>query len=158
VTGSASWNKSENVKTLSLVNPKTGQPIDIINPFGAIGTPLAQSPPFQGNLRARYEFAINEYQAFFQVGATHQAHSLANTDKLSSTLQGVCQCFDLPAFSTYDASLGISKGDWAVQLYGENLTDTRAILYADYSQYVKENTINRPRTLGLRFSYNFVSK
>jgi outer membrane receptor protein involved in Fe transport len=158
VTGSASWNSSENVKTLSLVNPKTGQPINIVNPFGAIGTPLAQSPPFQGNLRARYEFAINEYQAFLQVGATHQAHSLANTDKLSSTLQGVCQCFDLPAFSTYDASLGISKGDWAVQLYGENLTDTRAILYADYSQYVKENTINRPRTLGLRFSYNFVSK
>jgi len=36
-----------------------------------------------------------------------------------------------------------------------NLTDTRAILSSSYTEWVKANTINRPRTLGLRFSFKF---
>jgi iron complex outermembrane recepter protein len=155
VTTSAAWNQSEVVKTLSLVNPTTGMQINIVNPFGALGSPLAQSPPFQGNIRARYEFRVGEYNAFWQVGATHQAHSYASTDHLTTTLQGATVAFDLPAFSTYAAAAGVSKGAWALQLYGENLSNTRANLYADYSQTVKAVTINRPRTLGLRWSYKF---
>ena len=42
------------------------------------------------------------------------------------------------------------------QLYGQNLTDTRADLFTNYGQFVKAVTVNRPRTLGLRFSYNFL--
>ena len=38
---------------------------------------------------------------------------------------------------------------------GENLTDTRATLFSSYAEYVKMNTINRPRTLGVRFPYKF---
>ena len=155
VTAAASWNSSDVVKTLALVNPSTGQPINIVNPFGALGSSLALSPPFQGNIRARYEFAINEYQAFWQVGAMHQAHSYATVDKVSTTLQGASVAFDDPGYSTYFASLGISKDAWQAQLYGDNLTNTRADLVSDYSETVKANTINRPRTLGLRFSYKF---
>jgi iron complex outermembrane recepter protein len=155
VTGSAAWNSSEVVKTLSLVNPNTGQPIDIVNPFGALGTPLAQSPPFEANIRVRYEFDINDYHPFWQVGATHQAHSYATTDKLAETLQGGTVAFDDPGFSTYDASVGIDKHPWTVQLYGANLTDVRAILYANYKEFVKADTINVPRTIGVRFSYKF---
>ena len=155
VTAAASWNSGEVVKTLALVNPSTGQPINIVNPFGTLGSSLALSPPFQGNIRARYEFAINEYQAFWQVGATHQAHSYATVDKVSTTLQGASVAFDDPGYSTYFASLGISKDAWKAQLYGDNLTNTRADLVSDYSETVKANTINRPRTLGLRFSYKF---
>jgi iron complex outermembrane receptor protein len=155
VTAAASWNSSEVVKTLSLVNPKTGQPIDIANPFGALGSPLAQSPPFEGNVRARYEFSIDEYQAFWQVGANHQGGSYATTNRLSTTLQGESVAFYDPGFTTYAASAGISKDAWALSLYGENLSDTRATLYSSYAEYVKMNTINRPRTVGLRFSYKF---
>jgi iron complex outermembrane recepter protein len=155
VTAAASWNSSEVVKTLSLVNPKTGQPIDIANPFGALGSPLAQSPPFEGNVRARYEFSIDEYQAFWQVGAKHQGGSYATTNRLSTTLQGESVAFYDPGFTTYAASAGIAKDAWSLSLYGENLSDTRATLYSSYAEYVKMNTINRPRTVGLRFSYKF---
>ena len=155
VTTSAAWNQSEVVKTLSLVDPKTGQPIEIANPFGALGSPLAQSPPFQGNIRARYEFPINQYLGFCQVGASHKGGSYATTNRLSTTLQGASVAFYDPGFTTYDASAGISKGAWNVSLYGENLTDERATLFSSYAEYAKTNTINRPRTLGLRFSYKF---
>ena len=88
ITAGASWNRSEVVKTLNLTNPSTGQPINIVNPFGALGSPLAQSPPFQGNIRARYEFKIGDYGAFAQFGATHQSHSFSSTDQLTKTFQG----------------------------------------------------------------------
>lgn len=42
-----------------------------------------------------------------------------------------------------------------MQAYGENLTDTRAQLYANYTEWYKTITVRRPRTIGLRFSYKF---
>ncbi len=153
ITASASVNSSEVVKTLSLINPKTGQPIPIENPYGNLGTPLANSPPFQGNIRARYEFPMGQYQVFWQVGAMRQGGSFSTTDRLSTTLQGASVAFYNPAFSTYDASAGVVKDTWSVSLYGENLGNERATLFSSYADYVKADTINRPRTLGLRFSY-----
>jgi outer membrane receptor protein involved in Fe transport len=49
----------------------------------------------------------------------------------------------------------VGKDAWLVQVYGENLTDTRAQLYANYWQWYKAITVSRPRTIGLRFSYKF---
>jgi outer membrane receptor protein involved in Fe transport len=148
LTGSAAWNSSDEVS-----NPLPG--ITKNNPFGAIGSPLAQAPPFEGNLRARYEFPIMEYHAFLQVGGTRQAHSYASTDRISTDLQGNSIAYDLPGFSTVDASLGVSRDAWTAQLYGSNLSNTRADLYSSFRQFVKADTINVPRTIGLIFSYKF---
>jgi len=131
----------------------TGLPL--ANPGGALGSPLASSPPFQGNIRARYDYPFNSYDAFVQVGAVHQAHSFATADRLTLDLQGNSIAYDLPSWTTYDAAFGIGKDAWIVQVYGENLTDERAELYANYRQWYKAVTTNRPRTIGLRFSYKF---
>ena len=62
----------------------------------------AQSPPFQGSIRARYEVNFNDYTAFVQVAASHQAHSYSAT--------GNIVVFDQPSYTIYDASCGVSKG------------------------------------------------
>ncbi|TLZ01866.1 MAG: TonB-dependent receptor, partial [Gammaproteobacteria bacterium] len=72
-------------------------------------------------------------------------------------LQRKSIAYDLPAFTTYDAALGVGKNAWLVQVYAENLTDTRAELYGNYAQWYKAITVSRPRTIGLRFSYKFGS-
>jgi iron complex outermembrane recepter protein len=72
--------------------------------------------------------------------------------------RGNSSAFDLPAFTTFDGALGVGKDAWMMQVYGENLTDTRAQLYANYSQWYRGVTVSRPRTLGLRFSYKFSGK
>jgi len=158
VSGAAAWNSSAVVKTLPLVNQTTGQPINIVNPFGALGSPLAQSPPFQGNLRVRYEVPFGDYLSFVQAGVSRQGGSYASTDQLTKTLQGASVAFYDPGFTTYDAAAGVSKDDWTAQLYGENLTNTNANLFSSYNDFVKATTVNRPRTLGLRFSYKFGRK
>jgi iron complex outermembrane receptor protein len=165
IEAGAAWNHSELVKEGTLLW-QDGTPIDfsalhtssgqkLSNPSGALGSPLAGAPPFQGDIRTRYEFAFNGYAPFVQIDAVHQSHSLATTDQLAPDLQGNSIAYDLPAFTTYDAALGAGKDGWLVQVSGENLTDTRAQLFANYWQWYKATTVNRPRTIGLRFSYKF---
>ena len=151
LTSSAAWNSSTLVNEPVLIST-TGEPL-AVNPYGAKGSPLAMSPPFEGNIRLRYEFTVSEYSAFVQIAGTHQAHSYATTDRFTTDLQGNSIAYDQPGFSTMDASTGISRDSWSVQLYGSNLTDVRGNLFSNYQQYVKSVLINRPRTLGIRFSY-----
>jgi iron complex outermembrane receptor protein len=164
----ASGNRSELVKQTPFLWGN-GTPIDfsslqsssgqkLSNPVGALGSPLAGAPPFQGNIRARYEFPFNGYHTFAQVDAVHQSHSLATTDRLSLDLQGNSIAYNLQAFTTYDGAVGVGKDAWLVQAYGENLTDTRAQLYANYTEWYKAVTVSRPRTIGFRFSYNFSAR
>jgi iron complex outermembrane receptor protein len=163
----AAWNHSELIKEASFLWAD-GSSIDfrslqtysgekISNPAGTVGSPLAGAPPLQSNLRARYELALGGYDAFIQIGAVHQSHSLATTDRLGLDLQGNFVGYDLPPFTTYDGALGIGHDSWLAQLYGENLTDTQAQLYTNYHLNYKAVTVNRPRTIGLRVSYKFSS-
>ncbi len=163
IEAAGEWNHTELVKQAPFLWAD-GTPIDfselqnssgqkLANPSGTLGSPLAAAPPFQGNIRARYEFAFDGYDAFAQIDAVHQSHSLASTDQLSVDLRGNSIAYDLPPFTLYDAAIGVGKNAWIAQIYGENLTDTRAELYENYHQYYPAITVSRPRTIGLRFSY-----
>jgi hypothetical protein len=93
-----------------------GQPITSIpNPYGAPGSTLPESPPFAGNLSARYEFVFGDYRPFVQVGGQHPAHSHSAT--------GYTVNYDQPGFTTYDAFAGAAKDAWTVQAYCSNFTD-----------------------------------
>jgi len=63
--------------------------------------------------------------------------------------------FKNPGFSTFDFSAGISKDAWTTQLYIDNLTNKLAWTYSQYNEYVKADSVIRPRTAGLRFGYKF---
>ena len=154
--GAAAWNSSSLVSE-SPLKDVNGKPITdprIGLPFGAIGSPLAQSPPLQATLRIRYDFPINDYNAFVQVGGQHQAHSISATSRTSVPNQPG-YAYDEPGFTTYDASIGAAKDAWSVNIYGENITDVRADLYENPNQFVDAKTVNRPRTAGLRFTFKF---
>jgi iron complex outermembrane recepter protein len=164
VEAGAAWNHSELVKQATFLWAD-GTPIDfstlqtatgerLSHPSGELGSPLAGAPPFQGNLRVRYEFPLNGYDAFAQIGAVHQSHSLASTNQLVLDLQGNSTAYDLPAFTICDGALGVGRDAWRAEVYGQNLTDARAQLYANYAQWYKGITVNRPRTIGVRFSFS----
>jgi len=153
VIGSASWNSSA-LTNAPFLNQPNGAPVVIPlvggvggSAFGQPGSPLAESPPFQASLRARYEMEIADYKAFWQIGGTHQAHSYSATGNITT--------YDQSGFSTYDASMGASKDAWLVTLYGQNLTNTRANLFENGNQFVTAETINRPRTAGVKVGYKF---
>jgi iron complex outermembrane receptor protein len=142
----AAWNSSELTNSPNLIGTN-GAPLPIASPFGEPGSPLSQSPPFEGNFRVRYEIPLANYLAFVQADATHQTHSYSATGNVQTYVQA--------PYSTYDASAGVSRDTWNVEFYGKNLTNTRANLYENGNEFINAITVNRPRTMGFKFGYKF---
>ena len=164
VFAGAAWNHTELAEEAT-IDDLSGKPINwgsiikngvpLTNPAGTKGDPLAGAPPFQANVRVRYEFMAGDYDAFVQLAGLHTAHQFSSTDRLTKDLQGNSIAYNNDAYSTYDGAVGLSKDAWSVQLYGQNLSDKKADLYTNQRQWYKAVTINRPRILGLTFTYKF---
>ena len=152
LNSSFAWNRSQQVNAPSLV--AQGTEISLF-PTRGVGSPLADAPPFQGNLRLRYEAPLFDYRWHVQAGAQHTDHSYADV-----ITQGTLAPpdYELAPYTTYDASAGIAKDAWTFEFFGENLTDTRAQLYISSGSWVTLTTVNRPRIMGARFSFKFGDK
>jgi iron complex outermembrane recepter protein len=177
VQGGASWNHSEQTNAPILVdnNPASanyGKPItnacnsfgancqNIVNPFGPIGSPSANAPPLQFSVRARYEWTMpGGYLPFLQVAATHNAHSFtqagANPTAGAGTISTGRLRFENPAYSTFDASIGVAKDAWTFMIYGQNLGDSNASTFVSTDQFIVAQTPLRPRVIGGEFSFKF---
>jgi iron complex outermembrane recepter protein len=165
VQGSAAWNSGQLTNSPALTNnnpnsPTFGKPITtyykggVATPledvYGQPGSPLANSPPFEANLRLRYDWLIGTYAPFVQVGFQHQSHS--------QSAAGHVESYNQPAWTTYDASAGVSKDNWTVSLIGTNISNTNASLFTSSRQFILTETPMRPRVIELTFGYNFTSK
>lgn len=51
-------------------------------------------------------------------------------------------------------AFGVTNDEWKVELYIDNVLDESAILYIDNQQFTPKVVSNRPRTIGLRMSYD----
>lgn len=54
-----------------------------------------------------------------------------------------------------NVALGFKHDEWKAEFYINNLTDERAELYVDTQQFTPKVVTNRPRTVGVRLSYDF---
>ncbi len=153
VQGSSSYNNSKQTNSPFLINnnplsPKFGQAITAVsNPYGAVGSPLANSPLLQWNLRVRDEIPFGDYKGFWQVGAQHIGDSVSATGNVIA--------YDQPGYTTYDAALGVAKDAWNVQFFGQNLTSVNASAGTNAGQFVQTETVIRPRIAGIKFGYRF---
>lgn len=176
--GTGAWNSSEQQNSPALIdqNPQSvnfGKPITqecdasggncqpITNPFGPRGAPTADSPPVHFTLMLRYDFeAPFGYLAHVQFGVEHTGHSYTQAGTNPPFVPGVTIStarlrFEDPAYTTYDASLGVSKDNWYFNAYGENLTDSNAAVFTSTDDFIVAQTPLRPRVLGVRFGYHF---
>jgi outer membrane receptor protein involved in Fe transport len=141
----------------------------VANLFGPRGSPTSNSPPIRYTLRLRYDFPIKASAAFsylndavghLQFGAVHQGHSFTQAGSSPLLVPGAPienskVRFENPAYTTYDASIGIAAGNWEVTAYGENLFNSNVAVFTSTESYIVSQTPLRPRVLGLRFNYNF---
>ncbi len=163
ISGSAAWNSSALTNSPYLIgnvpgNAEDGMPLlSAPNPFGLKGSSLPQSPCFEGNIRARYEWEVNSYHPFAQIGGQHTAHSRSLPGNVPAIAVGeiTTQAFDQPGYSTYDAAIGVSKDNWTAQLEGQNLGNTNAKTFVSASEAIETQTVLRPRVVELKFGYKF---
>ena len=122
-----------------------------------VGSQLALTPELQANLGVRYEHEVaNGVNGYVRLGAEAAGRMLSTIDRgadaLGNPLQGD---YHLKPYQTYDAAVGVVRDNWTFELYGDNLSNTRAQLYANASDRVLRITTNRPRTFGVRFSTKY---
>jgi outer membrane receptor protein involved in Fe transport len=172
--GAASWNHSRQTNSPALVNnnpasPNYGKAITEVcntlpctpvgNPFGPVGAPTADSPPIQFSLRGRYEWGMRGYNGFVQAGASHTGHAFtqagANPTIENGAIPNSRLRFEIPAYTIFDASLGVSKDAWNVSLYCENLANSNASTFISTDQFIVAKTPVRPRILGVTMAYKF---
>jgi len=154
-------------------SPNFGQPITtacnafgancapVVNPFGPIDAPSADAPPIQFSLRARYDWSIaGGYTPFIQVAATHNGHSFTQAGSNPTFAQAGAVStgrlrFENPAYTTYDASIGVAKDAWYVNVYGENISNSNASVFVSTDQFIIAQTPLRPRVIGASVGYKF---
>jgi outer membrane receptor protein involved in Fe transport len=56
---------------------------------------------------------------------------------------------------TLNASMGMSKDNWNAEFFINNITSEEGAMTETAGKFTPEQSIMRPRTMGLRFSYNF---
>jgi iron complex outermembrane recepter protein len=168
VDASAAWNSSQLTNSPYLIGNVPGAPLygmpltSAPNPFGNQGDSLPQSPPLQANARVRYDWTTPAgYNPFAQVGFAFTAHSRSlpgNVPAIAPAGDVTTAAFDQPAYTTYDAAIGVSKDNWTVQVIGQNLTDTRGLTFISASEAIETQTVIRPRVITLQGTWNFTGK
>ncbi|WP_428027486.1 TonB-dependent receptor [Altererythrobacter sp.] len=122
----------------------------VLIPTGDVtkGSELAFAPNFQGNIRARYEWDLSD---------TMTGHIMPQLAYAGSSRSDILDnsAVKLDSWTQVSLSAGVSTGTWNAELYVNNLFDSHAILSATGVFDVIRQTPARPRTIGLRFGYNF---
>lgn len=117
------------------------------------GTDLPLTPDVQFSARGRYDWEMeNGWQAFWQLGfkyAGESINSLVDTASEPNTSQD--------AYTIFNASIGVTHPNdgWGMELFAANISDERAQLHINRQDFFERITTNRPRTIGLRFRYDF---
>jgi iron complex outermembrane receptor protein len=170
VQGSADYNDDTQANSPCLVanlGPNAGKCITQVNgapfqnPFGTEGSTPAFSPTFQGNLRASYDWLIGpDYKASAKAGVNYTG-SMYNQPATYASGTGVLipnttyLRYLQPSYTTFDASLGIAKDKWSVQLFGTNLGDSHASTFTSSAQFIKSEVPLRPRVFGVKLGASF---
>jgi iron complex outermembrane receptor protein len=173
VQGSSSWNSPSQTSAPCLLDNHAGSPnlgncitevkgAAFPNPFGLLGSRPAFSPAVEFNLRARYDWSINNYKAFAMVGASHvgdmsnQPASYLFGDIPSEVNPTTTHLrYDQPGYTTYDASFGVAKDNWTARVYGQNLGNSDASTFTSSAQFIKSEVPLRPRVVGVNIGYKF---
>ena len=123
-----------------------------------VGSQLALTPELQGNFMMRYERELADgVTGHLQLGVQAAGRMLSTIDRGADAVTGLPlgNDYHLHAYQTLNLSAGVAKDWWTVEVFGENVTDTRAQLYANASDRVLRITTNRPATVGVRFSAKY---
>ncbi|WP_020399680.1 TonB-dependent receptor [Kordiimonas gwangyangensis] len=119
---------------------------------GVVSAPDGTRMPFVPKLKltatARYSFEIGSLPAYFQGSWSHTGESWNNLKVADRVLQ--------PSYDLVNMAIGVEGDGWTAEIFADNVTDERAVIYADQNNFVDFPVYtNRPRRFGIRFGQRF---
>jgi iron complex outermembrane receptor protein len=174
LTGSATYNDNTQSNSPCLTanepnSPTLGKCITeikgkpFVNPFGVKGGVSAFSPKVQGNLHGRYEWDVASYKAFASADVsytgkmfTQPANYTPGSSPAESPIPDTTYLrYELPAYTTVGAAVGVSKDNWTLQLVGSNLGNSHASTFTSTAQFIKAEVPLRPRAVSIRITATY---
>jgi outer membrane receptor protein involved in Fe transport len=112
------------------------------------GDSLAYAPEMQFNMRARYEWSLdNGVMAHVMPSFTY------SDDKFSDII--VINRDRIDSYAMWGVTAGLTSDQWTAELFVNNLTDERAEIARSFVFDRERVTYARPRTAGVRMTYDF---
>ena len=174
-----SWNSARQANDPCLVSagvtPHTpnnptpaGQCITVVgglpytSPWALADTSPPFAPPLMFNLRARYDWSAGSWHPFVVVSAGHIA-TMSNAPASFPTASqpagnpatAVVLRYTIPAYTIYEASVGVARDNWTAQIIGSNLSNAYASTNITSGPFVTAEVPLRPRVLMALFGYRF---
>jgi len=126
------------------------------------GSRLPLSPELKGSLYAHYSWPVNwfgSHSAWFRLQWSYTGDMLNQVEPLTID-DGPSPQIKQPSYNIGDLRFGIDHDNWSFQAYVNNVTDERAVLFAnpyelDYFFGRSRVTVNRPREFGVRWIQRF---
>ncbi len=63
--------------------------------------------------------------------------------------------YPIPAYTTYDGAIGVSKDNWTAQISGSNLSNAYGPTNVSSGQFIKSEIPLRPRVVMFLIGYKF---
>lgn len=112
------------------------------------GSELAFAPSYQANLRARYEW-------FLDNGMTaHVMPQITITDDSWSDVIEINKA-EIEGYASLNFSTGLTGENWSVEVFADNLTNERGEMANNFVFDREQVTIIRPRTVGVRVGVQY---
>ena len=126
------------------------------------GSRLPLSPEFKGAMYAQYNWDVswfNANNAWLRLQWSYTGDMLNQVEPLTLD-DGPSPQIVQPSYNIGDLRFGLDHDKWSLQLYINNITDERAVLFAnpyefDYYYDRSRVTVNRPRSFGIRWIQRF---
>jgi len=143
----------------AVANESPCLPGDVAAPKGTV---LPYTPPFKGNLTARYTFDIGSWNAHAQGAVLYQSKN-----EVGLRTGDVAALGDIAPYATADVSFGAEKGGMSGELFIKNLFNTHAALnnyvpcgstcYVGFPGAPEPRYVVpiQPLTVGLKFGQKF---
>ena len=134
--------------------------VPVVNPLGAVGATPAFSPKTQFSARARYDWDLMSYHGYTMAGVNYtgkmynQPSSFPSGDGVLIPTTTYLR-YTQPSYTTVDAAIGVLKGNWTVEVFGTNLSNSNASTFTSTAQFILSEVPLRPRVVGVRASANF---
>ncbi len=126
------------------------------SPWAPAGTALPVTADFKGNVVARYEFTLGNFDSHLQGAISYEGERSSDLNTAINAVRG-----DVPSNTFVDLSAGIGRESWGVELFLRNATDEDAPLFlisqcATATCGLQNYGVRpQPRTFGIKFSQEF---
>ena len=112
-----------------------------------VGDPLPYAPEHQGNIRARYEWRNGDVTNFIMPQLTWSAEYFVDMTNANR--------YELEGWELINFTTGVVADEWVLEFYINNVADQAAQLAGEAIYEPLRVVYAQPRTIGVRFAYDF---